>query len=75
MILVWVDLEDGEPDGLSLEALTFGRGLASAVGVPLEAVLIGAEAPGATLGPYGVSAIHRVWDERRRRRGRKASST
>ncbi len=64
MILVWVDLEDGEPDGLSLEALTFGRGLATTLGVPLEAVVVGPGAPVAALGVYGVTTVHRVWDDR-----------
>jgi len=64
MILVWVDMEDAEPDGLSLEALTFGRGLAATLDVPLEAVVVGAEAPSATLGAYGVATAHVVRDDR-----------
>jgi electron transfer flavoprotein alpha subunit len=64
MILVWVDLEGGEPDGLSLEALTFGRELAARLDVPLDAVVVAADAPAATLGAYGVSTAHRVWNDR-----------
>jgi electron transfer flavoprotein alpha subunit len=64
MILVWVDLEGGEPDGLSLEALTFGRELAAKHDVPLDAVVVAADAPAATIGAYGVSTVHRVWDDR-----------
>jgi electron transfer flavoprotein alpha subunit len=63
-VLVWVDLEGGEPDGLSLEALTFGRGLAATLGVPLDAVVVGAEAPAAALGAYGVATVHAVRDDR-----------
>jgi len=64
MILVWVDVESGEPDGLSLEALTFGRGLAATLGVPMDAVVVAADAPAATLGAYGVASVHAVWDDR-----------
>jgi electron transfer flavoprotein alpha subunit len=64
MILVWVDVVDGQPDGLSLEALTFGRGLAATRGAPLEAVVIGDGPAAATLGTFGVSTIHRVVDDR-----------
>ena len=64
MILVWVDHDGGAPDALSLEALTFARGLAGTSGVPLEAVVIGDDAMGDQLGAFGVQTVHAVWDER-----------
>jgi electron transfer flavoprotein alpha subunit len=63
-VLVWVEMEDGEPDGLSLEALTFGRGLATTLGSPLDAVVVGGDAPAAALGAYGVATVHAVRDDR-----------
>jgi electron transfer flavoprotein alpha subunit len=62
MILVWVDHDGGEPDGLSLEALTAARAIAADLGIPLEAVAVG-DAPG-ELGAYGVSTVHAVVDDR-----------
>jgi electron transfer flavoprotein alpha subunit len=57
-VLVVVDAPAGEPDRLSLEALTFARGL----GGPVEAVLFG---PGAEkLGAFGVSTAHVANDMR-----------
>jgi electron transfer flavoprotein alpha subunit len=64
VILVFVDHEDGTPDALSLEALTFGRGLAGSLGVPLHAVVIGSDPMADRLGAFGVAAVHAVWDER-----------
>ncbi len=64
MILVWVDHEGGVADTLSLEALTFGRGLAASVGVPLEAVAIGTDAMAGQMKAFGVGTVHTVWDER-----------
>jgi electron transfer flavoprotein alpha subunit len=64
MILVWVDHADGAPDVLSLEALTFARGLANSLGAPLEAVVVGADAMAERLGLFGVQTVHSVWDER-----------
>jgi electron transfer flavoprotein alpha subunit len=64
MILVWVDHDGGAPDALSLEALTFARGLAGTSGVPLEAVVIGDDAMADQLGAFGVQTVHAVWDER-----------
>ncbi len=64
MILAWVDHVDGIPDALSLEALTFARGLADASGVPLEAVAVGADAMADRLGAFGVRTVHVVRDER-----------
>ncbi len=66
MILVLVEHDGDQPDRLSLEALTFGRRLATSLGTPLEAVLFGA--PGAAgidrLGAFGVSTAHVVEDAR-----------
>ena len=57
-VLVLVDAPGGEPDRLSLEALTFARGLKA----PVEAVLFG---PGAEkLGAFGVATAH-VSDDKR----------
>jgi electron transfer flavoprotein alpha subunit len=57
-VLVVVDAPGGEPDRLSLESLTFARGL----NAPLEAVLFG---PGAEkLGAQGVSTAHVAEDKR-----------
>ena len=64
MILVLVDHEAGTPDALSLEALTFGRDLASSLGVPLEAVVIGDDPMADHLGAFGVSIVNLVSDER-----------
>ena len=64
MILVWVDHVDGTPDVLSLESLTFARGLANSSGVPLQAVVVGADAMADRLGAFGVQRVHSVWDER-----------
>jgi electron transfer flavoprotein alpha subunit len=64
MILVFVDHEDATPDAPSLEALTFGRGLAGSLGAPLHAVVVGSEPMADRLGAFGVVAVHTVWDER-----------
>ncbi len=53
MILVLVEHDDGRPDRLSLEALTFARGIAGATGEPIEAVLFGPEASAAAAGLAG----------------------
>jgi electron transfer flavoprotein alpha subunit len=58
MVLVFVEHERGEPDELSLQALTFARGYAR--GEPVAAVVAGtgaAEAAGA-LGAHGVVTVH-----------------
>jgi electron transfer flavoprotein alpha subunit len=57
-VLVVVDAPGGEPDRLSLEALTFARGLKA----PLEAVLFGTDAE--KLGAQGVSTAHVAADKR-----------
>ncbi|MGZ4132963.1 MAG: electron transfer flavoprotein subunit alpha/FixB family protein [Actinomycetota bacterium] len=64
MILVLVDHEDATPDAMSLEALTFGRGLAGALGVPLAAVVIGSDPMAERLGAFGVDTVHVVSDVR-----------
>ncbi|MEX2011127.1 MAG: electron transfer flavoprotein subunit alpha/FixB family protein, partial [Chloroflexota bacterium] len=56
--LVIVDAPGGEPDRLSLEALTFARGLKA----PVEAVLFGPG--GEKLGAFGVSTAHASDDKR-----------
>ena len=62
MILGLVEHDGGQPTGLSLQALTFGRRLATDIGDELEAVLIGEQAlPIADgLAAYGVSAARVV---------------
>jgi electron transfer flavoprotein alpha subunit len=62
-VLVLVEIVDGAPDRLSLEAVRFAAGLGS----PLEAAVIGAPgvaAAAAGLGAYGVATVHVVEDER-----------
>jgi hypothetical protein len=51
-VLAFVEHAGGEPDRLSLEAVALARGLATALGAPLEAVILGsgAEAAAARLG-------------------------
>jgi electron transfer flavoprotein alpha subunit len=55
MVLVFVEHDGGEPDELSLQALTFARGYAG--GAPVEAVLVGPGAAEAApaLGEHGVA--------------------
>ena len=57
-VLVVVDAPGGEPDRLSLEAVTFARGLKA----PVEAVLFGAG--GEKLGAFGVAVAHLADDKR-----------
>jgi electron transfer flavoprotein alpha subunit len=66
VILVFVEHGLGAPAELSLEPLTLGRRLASELGVPLEAVLVGPAGPATAeqLGAYGVSRVHLVVDDR-----------
>ena len=62
-VLVLVEIVDGAPDRLSLEALRF----ASSLGSPLEAALIGppgVAAAAAGLGSYGVTTAYVVEDDR-----------
>jgi electron transfer flavoprotein alpha subunit len=55
-VLVFVEHAGGEPDELSLQALTFARRYAG--GEPLEAVLIGDGAAAPALGEHGVATVH-----------------
>jgi electron transfer flavoprotein alpha subunit len=62
-VLVLVEIVDGAPDRLSLEAVRFATGL----GGSLEAAVIGAPgvaAAAAGLGAYGIATVHVVEDER-----------
>jgi electron transfer flavoprotein alpha subunit len=60
MILVFVELDGGTADRLSLETLTFAHRLSEAVGGPLEAVTIGADGAGVAgvAGGFGATAVH-----------------
>ena len=66
MVLVFVDHDGGVVDELSLQALTYGRQLATGAGEPLEAIVVGADGRdvAASLGEYGVSTAHLVVDDR-----------
>jgi len=70
MILVVIEHEDGAPDRLSAEALTFGRTLAEATGVPLHAVAWGPDAAAISgllaspLAEHGVAVLHVIADPR-----------
>ncbi len=66
MILVVIEHEAGEPDRLSSEALTLGRGLAQATGSPLHAVAWGPGAAGIAghLAEAGVPMLHAIEDPR-----------
>src|SRR5262245_7015933 len=65
-VLSLVEHVGAEADRLSLEALSFAKGLADGLKVPMEAVLIGpnAEPVAARLGTYGVGRAHLADDER-----------
>jgi len=58
MVLAFIEHADGEPDELSLQALTLARGYAG--GDPVEAVMIGPGAADAApaLGEHGVATAH-----------------
>jgi electron transfer flavoprotein alpha subunit len=60
VILVLADHDRGELSELSLQAVAFGRRLASANGVPLDALVVGADGKeaAAALGAYGISTVH-----------------
>ena len=63
MILVLIETEDGAIAEVSLETLTFARGLAAAGGgVPIDVVAVGELPEGALpqLAAYGVRDVHRV---------------
>ena len=59
-VLVFVEHAGGEPDRLSLEALTFALDLASKVQAKVDAVVLGAASQDVAemLGPYGVGLAH-----------------
>ena len=65
-VLVFVEHTGSDPDRLSLEALALARGLATSLGVPLDAVVLGssAETVAGRLGPYGVGLAHVTSDTR-----------
>jgi electron transfer flavoprotein alpha subunit len=65
-VLVLVEPGDGGADRLSAEALVFARGVASSVGGPVEATVVGpgAAAVGSSLGEHGVTTAHIVEDAR-----------
>jgi electron transfer flavoprotein alpha subunit len=64
MILALIEHDGTSPEPASLEALTVARGLAAALAVPLEAVVIGEGAArvGPQLGRHGVSVAHLAED-------------
>jgi electron transfer flavoprotein alpha subunit len=61
-LLVLIEHDRGAMASASAEALTFGRGLAADLGVPLHALTMGAAADVlvAELGAYGVQAVHQA---------------
>jgi electron transfer flavoprotein alpha subunit len=66
MILALIEHDRGRLNPLSLEMLAFGRNLAQQAGLPLEALLIGAEAEpqAAYLAQHGVAKVHLALHER-----------
>ena len=65
-VIAFVEHAAGEPDRLSLEALSLAHGLAKQLGAPLDAVVLGsgAEAAAARLGAHGVGLVHVAMDAR-----------
>ena len=65
-VLAFVEHASGEPDRLSLEALTLARGLASNLGTAVEAVVLGSsgERAAGRLASYGVELAHVATDAR-----------
>ena len=65
-VVVLVERVGTEPDRLSLEALALGRSVAGALRAPLDAVLLGSGAEGASakLGGHGVGLAHVAEDPR-----------
>jgi electron transfer flavoprotein alpha subunit len=63
-VLVFVEHAGGEPERRSLEALALARAVASGLGVPVDAVLLGtgADAASARLGTHGVGLAHVATD-------------
>jgi electron transfer flavoprotein alpha subunit len=65
VVIAFVEHAGGEPDRLSLEALALARGIASELGVPLDAIVLGSDAESvARLGRYGVGLAHVATDAR-----------
>jgi len=66
VILCMVEHDRGELNEISLQALTFGRGLAERLDVPLDAVVVGeaGRVLVGSLGPFGVSTVHLAAHER-----------
>ena len=60
MVLVLVDHDQAGLDDLSLQAVTFARGLSTSLGEPLRALLVGAvnDSLAADLGEHGVEVAH-----------------
>ena len=64
-VLAFVEHIGGEADRLSLEALGLARGLAKALGAPLDAVVLGSDAESVgRLGRHGVGLAHVATDAR-----------
>ncbi|HLX34566.1 MAG TPA: electron transfer flavoprotein subunit alpha/FixB family protein [Candidatus Limnocylindrales bacterium] len=61
-MLVYVEQADGVVDGLSLEALSFARDVATQLGNEVDAVAVGpcAARTAETLGAHGVASVHAV---------------
>ena len=65
-VVAFVEHAGGEPDRLSLEALSLARSVAKALGAPLDAVILGSggESAAARLGTYGVGLVYVAADPR-----------
>ncbi len=67
-VLVFIERAADEPDRLSLEALAVARGIATTLGTPLEALVLGTGAGSSTLagvlGAHGVRSVLAVEDGR-----------
>ncbi len=65
-VIVLVEHATGEPAPASLAALAVARGLAAALGAPLEAVALGegAAAAASALGAHGVGVMHVAHDDK-----------
>jgi electron transfer flavoprotein alpha subunit len=62
MVLVLIEIENGNPTVVSLQMLTFGKKIAQKLGVPLEALAIGFEREPIEqqISRYGVSCLYSV---------------
>jgi electron transfer flavoprotein alpha subunit len=65
-VVVFVEHERGEPDRLSLEALSLGRTIAQQLGAQLDAIALGSDGETAAgrLGTHGVGLAHVAVDTR-----------